>query len=251
LAEIRTWTRARDIRREDRVFAPSYIEHMKRYLLVAYLLISGLPAQASITAVGGSGNILAAGPGVGYTADFFGDPTLVVHGWNEVQNYTLTANLQVDTTTLGAFNSTASLTPGFIPAGTVINSHAFYYDPAIGGTTTAGFQFDGPVLGVILNDGAFPDPFVASDYLIPGIVPAGNIPGSHFAARGLELGINIDHLTVLPAGVSFTLSAGSPGDQLRVITAPVPEPGIGALILVAGAVFWAGRRREGLLKSEA
>jgi hypothetical protein len=215
---------------------------MKIAISISMLLAATLSLPASLTSVVGSGDILTSGPGVGYTTDFFGDPTLVIHGWNEVQNYTLPANLAVNITTLGTFNSTASLTPGFIPAGTVINSHVFFYDPAIGGSTVAAFQFDTPILGVIVDDGTPPDLLLTSDFLIPGTMPSVNIPTTHFAARGIELGINIDHLNVSATGVQLFLSAGSPGDQLRVITA-APEPNAAALLAV-GATLIATRRRS-------
>src|SRR5262245_44507318 len=114
------------------------LQVMKHFLSLATLLIGSI-ANASIINVVGSGNILTAGSGVGYTADFFGDPSLIIHGWDELQNFTLPSNLAVDITTTGSFASGASVTPGIIPAGTVVNSHAFYFDPAGGGSTSAGF----------------------------------------------------------------------------------------------------------------
>ena len=216
---------------------------MKHYLLLGALMFAGFGSQASITAAAGTGNILSAGSGVGYTADFFGDATLVVHGWDEKQSFTLSANLAVDITTTGSFASPASLTPGFIPADTLVNSHSFYFDPATGGSTVAGFQFDGTIIGVILDDMATPtDPFVASDFLIPASVPAANIPGGHFNNRGLELGANTDHLTVSANTLTLFLSAGSPGDQVRVLTL-APEPGIAAFSFIAIITSLVARRR--------
>jgi hypothetical protein len=200
---------------------------MKITISLCMLLGATISVPASLISVVGSGNILTAGPGVGYTADFFGDPTLVIHGWDEVQNYTLPSNLAVNITTLGTFNSTASLTPGFIPAGTVINSHTFFYDPAVGGSTVAAFQFDTPILGVIVDSETPPDLLLTSDFLI----------------RGIEIGINIDHLNVSATGVQLFLSAGSPGDQLRVITA-APEPSAGAVIAVGAFLLAVKQRRS-------
>src|SRR5262245_40258159 len=98
---------------------------MRLSTFISVLFAATLPCHASITSVVGSGDILTAGAGVGYTPDFFGDASLIIHGWDEVQNYTLSSNLSVNITTLGSFASTASLTPGVIPAGTRVNSHAF------------------------------------------------------------------------------------------------------------------------------
>lgn len=196
-----------------------------RTLAAAVFVVSAVSSQASIINVVNQGDILTAGPGVGYTADFFGDPILIVHGWDEVQSYSLTAGLDVDITTFGSFGSTSSLSPGTIAAGSVVNSHTLYFDPSIGGGGQASFQFDSTVIGVIVNDVTpFGDRFMQSDYLIPGVVPVGNIPTTHFDHRGIELD-GSDSITVLPTGITVSLSAGSPGDQIRVITrSVVPEP---------------------------
>ncbi|MBS1724610.1 MAG: hypothetical protein JSS66_16835 [Armatimonadetes bacterium] len=213
---------------------------MKSLNILAGLVLTTALSSASIINVGGSGDILTAGPGVGYTPDFFGDHTLVIHGWDEQQSVTLASNVAVDITGPGTYNSPGSLTPGIVAAGTVVNSHAFYFDPAAGGSTTAGFQFDGTIIGVIVDDGAPTDPFVASDFLIPASVPSGNIPTGHFAARGLELGINIDSVIVGSNTIQFALSAGSPGDQVRVLTI-VPEPCTLSILAIIGC---AGIRRR-------
>ena len=52
----------------------------------------------------------------------------------------------------------------------------------------------------------------------------------------MELGINIDNVTVNPTSISVFLSAGSPGDQFRVLTA-APEPGTEALLVLAGCML--------------
>lgn len=193
----------------------------------AGLTIVGLSSigNASIVNVINQGNILVAGPGVGYTADFFGDSLLLAHGWDEIQNLTLSSSLDVDTTTFGTFSTTGGLTPGTIAAGTTVSSHTIYFDPVISGAAQVSYQFDGTVLGVIINDVTpFGDRFIQSDFLIPASVPGGNIPLSHFDHRGIELD-GTDSMTVFAHGISLSLTAGSPGDQIRVITTGVvPEP---------------------------
>lgn len=216
---------------------------LSRTLYAAVLATVAASAHASIIANGGATDVLVAGAGVGYTADFFGDPTLVIHGWDEVQNFTLTSNLDVDITTFGTFNSAGSLTPGTIAAGTTISSHAFYYDPAGGGTTGGGFQFDGTIVGVILDEGPPMDHLLDSDFLIPGSVPLANIPTAHFDARGMELGINIDNIVVNAHTIQLSLSAGSPGDQIRVLTV-VPEPASMTTAMVVGMLAMLRRRRS-------
>lgn len=195
-----------------------------------------LSSYAAIVNVGGQGDLLIAGPGVGYTPDFFNDTTLVVHGWDEVRNYTLLGNLDVDITTYGTFTTFGSVTPGTIASGTVISSHTLNFDP-LGGGAQAGFQFDGTIIGVIVIDAlTTTDLFIDSDFLIPAGVPSGNIPLAHYDHRGIELTGSTDSITVTANSVFVSLNAGSPGDQIRVITAAVPEP----CTLVAGAASLLG-----------
>ncbi|MBS1714586.1 MAG: PEP-CTERM sorting domain-containing protein [Armatimonadetes bacterium] len=194
-----------------------------RFALLLSALTVATAAHAAIVANTGSSDVLIAGPGVGYTPDFFDDPVSVVHGWDETQNVTLTSGLAVDVTMPGTYFSIGGLTPGVIAAGTVVNSHTLYFDP-VGGSVSAGFQFDGTILGVVLIDDPVADPFVASDFLIPASVPPGNVPPSTFAARGCEISPNADIVTVGVNTIKVDLSAGSPGDQVRVLTAVVPEP---------------------------
>ena len=214
---------------------------MRHFLLLASLISFCSNSQAAIIAINGSSDLLVAGPAVGYTSDFFDDVTVVVHGWDEVQNFTLTSNIDVDITTPGVYSTVGSLTPGTLLAGTVVNSHTLYFDPLTGSTAVAGFQFDGNIIGVIVQDALTPnDRFLASDFLIPGSVPIGNIPGSHFAARGIELGDNTDSVQVNAQSIKVSLGAGSPGDQIRVLTTVVPEP---ATLVVAALSLLAVRRR--------
>jgi len=215
---------------------------MKRVFLTfaAATVVFGA-AEASITGVVAQGNILPTGPGVGYLPNFFSDTALVIHGWNEAQNYTLTSGLAVDITAPGGYGT--ALTPGTIVAGTTISSHAFYFDPVATGGAQATFAFDGTIIGVIvLDDDAGIDKFVDSDYLIPASVPVGNIPAGHFAARGLELASG-DSLTVSGNHLSLSLNANSPGDQVRVITAAVPEPSTMAALGIAAAIATRRRRK--------
>ena len=214
---------------------------MQHLLTLSFLATFYSSAHAAIITTNGASDLLIAGPGVGYTPDFFDDTTLVVHGWDEVQSFALTSNIDVDITTPGTYSSVGSLTPGILLAGTVVNSHTLYFDP-VGGSAVAGFQFDGTIIGVIVQDALSPaDRFLASDFLIPGSVPFGNIPGAHFAARGVELGNNTDSVQVFANAIRVDLDAGSPGDQIRVLTTVVPEP---ATLCVTALSLLAMRRRR-------
>jgi hypothetical protein len=190
------------------------------------ILSLGLTITASVPAaiinVVNQGNILTPGAGVGYTPDFFNDSINIVHGWNEVQNFTLASNVAVDATSAGTYGSVGSLTPGVITAGTTVSSHTLYFDPVGSGGAQASFAFDGTIIGVIvLDDATGIDHLFDSDFLIPGSVPVGNIPTAHFAARGIELD-GTDSFNFAANHITVSLTAGSPGDQIRVLTTPEP-----------------------------
>jgi hypothetical protein len=114
----------------------------------------------------------------------------------------------------------------FIPSGTTVDSYYAYWDPQSGGTITR-FQFDDPIVGIITNprDSApADDHFMLSDYLIDPLVPSGNIPATHFDARGSEP-LSGDFIRWLsPTVIELWFGAGDPGDQIRILTSPVPEP---------------------------
>src|SRR5262245_11784885 len=56
--------------------------------------------------------------------------------WDEQQGVTLSSGIRVDITAPGNYESTAALTAGTIPAGTVVDSHFFHADRINNGTTT-------------------------------------------------------------------------------------------------------------------
>ena len=194
---------------------------------------AGLSAHAAITAVGGSASLIAPPP-----SSVLGATESNTRAWafNEVTNHTLATNLLVNATTPGTYTSLGSLTPGFIAAGTVINSHYLYTDP-VGGANSVyeGFvEFDQPILGVICLR---PD-LNSTDFLgASGTAYGDNV------ARGLELSQN-ERFTITIAGnrINFRLVTSTATDDIRVITA-VPAPGAVAL-LALGGVFATRRRRS-------
>lgn len=154
----------------------------------------------------------------------------------ESENLTLSVGLPVDVTAAGTVDALGDLTPGVIPAGTLLNSYFLFSDP-VGNTasTYEGFvEFDQPILGVIVTR----DNLAASDLLV------GN-PGTtygDFPARNLELGANSDRvvLSVSRFRLGFRFSTSSAADHVRVITAPTP----GAAALLAAAGLVGARRRR-------
>lgn len=205
-----------------------------RVTSVAVFLLSGAASYAGITGTGGSAVQIAppASTVLGAT-----EHTTQAWAFNEVTGLTLAAALSVDATTPGVYASPGVLTPGTIPAGTVINSHYLYSDPvgdALG--TYEGFvDFDQPILGVIVLRSSLN----ATDALLgaPGTTYGDN------AARGLELSANADRfvISISQTRVSFRFLTTSATDDIRIITAPAP--GMACSMLGAGLVLLARRRR--------
>ena len=214
---------------------------MKRTFVGAALVVATLQAQAGITAVSGPTNLIAAPANMRYTADAYNNPN--VQYWVERENHVLANDLVISMLPPGSFPT--NVTSHFnnndnrILAGTAIDSYYLYYDPQ-SGDAVARFQTDRPILGLITNEhtSAANDHFMLSDFLINPLVPSGNIPAAHFEARGLEIGANEFVRWIGPNDIEVHLGATSPGDQIRVITAAVPEPatfaalGLGALALL-------------------
>ena len=158
--------------------------------------------------------------------DNFESPNLF--GFDETSGVVLTAPLAIDVggTTL--------------PAGTRLASHYVFFDPEnqTPNTSLAGtVSFDADILGIVTSTSNL----YASDFLSnPGVNYL------HPSARGFEAG-DLASITG-PRQVSFNLSAGTPGDYIRVLTAmppvAVPEPGSIALVGIGGIVL-------GLLRGRA
>ena len=215
---------------------------MKRTLTLGLMALAYSSAFAGIASFGGQADMLVAGPAVGYKANFFNDgPGAKAHGWNERQGVTLTNNLVVDISAPGAYNGNANAN-AIIPAGTVVNSHYIYFDPIQNQGVGASFTFDAPILGIIIreNTNAATDHLLASDFLIPGVVPAGNLAPGWFNARGME---PTDLINWVGANtIRIDWDASNPGDQIRVITG-VPEPATMTALSLAGAFLLRRRKR--------
>ncbi len=148
----------------------------------------------------------------------------MVFAWNEQQNVVLPVDLVADV-------------GGTILAGTRVASHGIVFDPVNATNTTASVTFDRPILGVLY----LTDKLAATDALLgaPGTIY--NSP----SARGLENGA--ERASTLFSGntLEFTWRASSPGDNVRVLTAAVPEPATWAMLIAGfGMVGFAARRRR-------
>jgi hypothetical protein len=118
-----------------------------------------------------------------------------------------------------------------IATGTAVSSHYVFFDPAQGRSVEGTVDFDGDVLGVITSRGNL----LASDFLA-----APGISYLNPAARGLESG---DLVSISgPRQIRVDWNASSPGDHIRVLTRPVPEPATAAVFGVGLAAAGAWRR---------
>lgn len=147
-----------------------------------------------------------------------------LYGFSESQNILLASALSMD---IG----------GTVAAGTQVASHYIFFDPLNTQTMQGTVDFDSDVLGIITSTGLL----LASDILVNT-----NVNYLNPTQRGLEPG---DSATISGLRqIFFNVSASSPGDYVRVITAfspgAVPEPGSLALVGAALAGLALARRRQ-------
>lgn len=155
--------------------------------------------------------------------------TPLLYGFDELQSVTLNQSLAVD---LG----------NTIAAGTTVESHYIFFDPARSTHLEGQVFFDSEILGVFTRNQSLA--FTDSLFALPSVTYL----NPH--ARGLEAAR--DRVSILDAWtLSVSLQAGSPGDYLRVITLsaakptgqPVPEPPIMALLTagILALAYYRGR----------
>lgn len=200
---------------------------MKKLILA--LVCFGLPASASATLIGVSGELSSAGFG----AQIIDAPASVIddtaeasylQAFDEAQGVLLTSDLAVD--------------GGLILAGTVVNSHMVFLEVDGNARTSHGatFEFDGDVLGVMSDRNGNLE--AASSALLGA---AGTIYPAAFSARGLE---GNDSYSFIGSSISVDFTVTEPGDWIRVVTASeVPEPSTVVLLGLALAGFVTARKR--------
>lgn len=188
-----------------------------------------LASGAHAAVIGTTGQVVAIAPPANTTLDAFESNT-EARVWTERANVTLANALDVDITTPGLYDAAGDLTPGVIPAGTVVTSHYLRTDP-IGesvrvyeGTAT----FSDTIIGIIVGRTRLN----ATDLLLgaPGTIYANN------SARGLELSANADRvlLTLTQNEVRIRWTTSGATDDIRVITVPTPaSAGIAACMGLA------------------
>lgn len=194
-------------------------------LSAALLLGGGGWAQAAIGSTSGAAVKVAAPPSVlenAYESD------TEIRAFDERQDATLAAPLVVDITAPGTYDGSGPLTPGTIPAGTIVDSHLLHAD-AVGSpdpqtpvTFKGGVTFTGEILGVIVVDTPAAPHLNDSDTLGAAGTTYPTDPGG----RGLELTDHAgsDSIVVADAHtVSLTLVLHR-YDEIRVITRSIPPP---------------------------
>jgi hypothetical protein len=184
-------------------------------LLVAVaLFVPGQAAYAIISGTTGAVTKIAPPPDV-TRASFGGGSTTTTFAWDEQQGVTLASNVSVDITTLGSYESNASLSAGQIPAGTLVDSHFFQsVRPAASPTSTltASMTFPSDILGIIVRRG----PTVNSHVL--GAIGTDYSTGTSLTT-GLELGTTGDGVFFTSSkAVTIRAATGADFDQVRIIT---------------------------------
>ena len=198
---------------------------MKKALFMVALAIGMTsPAGAAIisgTSDAANGFVKIANP-AGLTLGNNSIQSNTLFGFDEAQGVTLTANLNV-----GNNNPVNRLL-----AGTKVNSHLIFFDPARNTLLRGALAFNGTVLAVIISDARL----AATDALF-GLRSVRYLTPNN---RGLE---SNDRTFVSQNLFDVRLNAGNPGDFIRVLTA-VPEPASWAMMLAGFGLIGGTLRRN-------
>jgi hypothetical protein len=153
----------------------------------------------------------------------------------------------VDRTATGIVTATGDLSNTVIPSGTFISSHYLHFDAVTGGTNLTGsVTFSEDILGVIVTQANL-------DGSNAALGRAGAIYPSAVADVGVELPDDV--FTISPDRRTLTVNlkaaGGVPLDNIRVIVAQQPLPGVSptgmillVLVLSLAGLFFVMRRRS-------
>jgi hypothetical protein len=223
--------------------------HRLSWLVLFFVATDLCQPQTEAAVVGTTGSVLAIAPPPSIADGQLVSPTFA-HLFQEKATLVLRPSLPVDVTSPGLVQTSADLTPGIIPSGTMIDSYYLMSDtpntgrvPSI--VTFAGtITFDAPVLGVIVTA-----PRLQQTDVALGANGTSYLPSHEF--RGFDgptfsgLSLAVADLLVLSANrrtITFDFKSESYSDQIRIITAVVPEPS--TLLLAASVVLIVSTRRR-------
>lgn len=169
---------------------------------------------------------------------------------SELQDVLLPQPLPLDITVPGTspFGGNANLSPGSVPAGSRVNSYLLHFDTLTDQSVAASgsITFNSAILGIL----ALTDTLHATNGLVglPGVMyPQGDLRGLELEQQPGGTGGGLDSLTLSAdrRTVSFDLQNVGAVDQVRVITAVVPEPmSIFLLAIACGSIAACRRNRR-------
>jgi hypothetical protein len=191
-------------------------------------VLAAVPAQAAIigfslgpSSAGAAAEIIVPPAMLNNTTPF----NSAQQGFDELQGVLLGAPIMID--------------GGSIAAGTVVDSHMLFLNQQNGVPGTLShivtWTFSGTILGVMSQ---------VNGTLEAASTPILGLPTTAYATfnnRGLE---GADGYTILGNQLMLDLRVTQPGDWVRVVTAPVPEPGT-LLLIGSGLAGLTLRRRRG------
>ena len=210
------------------------------YFLVACVIaLMSMVAAASASITGTSGQITQIAPPASVAIDALESDT-TMYAFDEQQGVTLASPLAVNITTPGTYDDSSDLTPGTIPAGTVVNSHFVNADHI--GTQAPGVVLDGTVttdtdiLGIIVMQHELNH----SDNL--------GAPGTTYPTGDFGRGFNLDDQNdfiieqIDKRTVEIHSQVRVHADQVRIITDGTPPRTFG---YTQG--FWGNKNGQALL----